>query len=169
MFLKMIAELTPCAKAVSTACSRSHSLPSSFPPKVKFGLLWIYAGVFFLLIRPPVKWSLSCSSHHFHPIFSLILSFQHLYQSQMPLSNIKRPQPLKESVSKQALPHLPGPTCLHGIVKKRRLTRGKRLRKAVAQFSQSLFSCLEKGKDRLSLQCALLHMVFLTLGVSALP
>lgn len=165
----MIAELTPCAKAVSTACSRSHSLPSSFPPKVKFGLLWIYAGVFFLLIRPPVKWSLSCSSHHFHPIFSLILSFQHLYQSQMPLLNIKRPQPLKESVSKQALPHLPGPTCLHGIVKKRRLTREKRLRKAVAQFLQSLFSCLEKGKDRLSLQCALLHMVFLTLGVSALP
>lgn len=138
MFLKMIAELTPCAKAVSTACSGSHSLPSTFPTKVKSGLLWIYTEVFILLIRPLMTWSL-----FFPPLSPNILpnfSFQHLSQRQEPLSNITRPQPLKESVSKQALLHPSGATRLrkashnHNIVKKWRLTREEETKKSCNPF-----------------------------------
>lgn len=143
-FLKMTAELTPCAKAVSTALLRSHNLPSSSFQLKHF---------FFLLIKPLVNyhykpvWLPSSLSHHFHLTLALMLSFQYLSESQMPLWRITRPHLVKESVSKEALLHLSGPTYLkkasdvHSTEKKLRLTRGEEIKKSCSPiFAGSLHS-----------------------------
>lgn len=86
---------------------------------------------------------------------------QHLSQSQMLPSNITTPQPLKESVRKQSLLHLPGATCLrrashnHNYVKKWfgwRLTRGQQTKKSCSPFYAVL--SVPSKRERIEYHCS---------------